>query len=127
MSKIKDFKDLRIWRNGLNLVKSIYAITKKFPKEELFGLVSQMRRSSISIPANIAEGHAKRQTKEFGRFLNMALGSCAELETLLILASELGYIDEKLSLELIEEVIAESRQISALKSQLAVYKKRENQ
>jgi len=76
--KIKNFQDLRIWQVGIEVVKDIYILTKKFPKEELYGLNSQMRRSAVSIPSNIAEGFRRYHNKEYKQFLYMALGSCAE-------------------------------------------------
>jgi len=79
--KIKSFKDLRIWQKGMEIVTDIYTLTKKFPKEELFSLTSQLRRSAISIPSNIAEGFKRFHNKEYKQFLFITLGSCAELET----------------------------------------------
>lgn len=94
MEKSKTFKDLKMWQRGIEIVKDIYALTKKIPKEELYGLTSQMRRSSISIPSNIAEGFKRSHNKEYKQFLHIALGSLAELETQLIIAKELGYIKD---------------------------------
>lgn len=91
--KIRTFKDLRVWQKGIELVKEIYKTTEVFPKSEQYGLSSQMRRASVSIPANIAEGFRRRSTKEHRQFLNIALGSSAELETLIEISKELGYID----------------------------------
>jgi len=91
--KIRTFKDLRVWQKGIGLVKEIYKITAVYPKTEDYGLSSQMRRASVSIPANIAEGFRRRSPKEHKQFLNIALGSCAELETLVIISYELKYID----------------------------------
>ncbi|HEX5432993.1 MAG TPA: four helix bundle protein [Candidatus Angelobacter sp.] len=85
------YKDLLVWQKGMELAKEIYKITQTFPAEERFGLVSQMRRASISIPSNIAEGQARRTTKEFIQFISHAEGSVAELETQLILAQDLLY------------------------------------
>jgi len=102
--KIKNFQDLRIWQIGIEVVKNIYILTKKFPKEELYGLTSQMRRSAISIPSNIAEGFRRYHNKEYKQFLYIALGSCAELETQIIIASELEYINETNKTELIEKI-----------------------
>ena len=79
--KIKSFKDLRIWQKGMEIITDIYTLTKKFPKEELFSLTSQLRRSAISIPSNIAEGFKRFHNKEYKQFLFITLGSCAELET----------------------------------------------
>lgn len=81
MGKVREFKDLVIWQRGIEIVKTVYLVTENFPMTRVFGLVSQMRRASISIPSNIAEGHIKQQNKEYGRFLNISIGSCAELET----------------------------------------------
>ena len=95
--KIKNFQDLRIWQKGIEIVKDVYMITKKYPKEELYSLTSQMRRSAISIPSNIAEGFRRFHNKEYKHFLYIALGSCAELETQVIISKESNYIkdDEK--------------------------------
>jgi len=102
--KIKNFQDLRIWQKGIEVVKDIYILTKKFPKEELYGLTSQMRRSAVSIPSNIAEGFRRYHNKEYKQFLYIALGSCAELETQIIIANELDYINETNKTELIEKI-----------------------
>jgi four helix bundle protein len=102
--KIKNFQDLRIWQIGIEVVKDIYILTKKFPKEELYGLTSQMRRSAISIPSNIAEGFRRYHNKEYKQFLYITLGSCAELETQIIIANELDYINETDKTELIEKI-----------------------
>jgi len=102
--KIKNFQDLRIWQKGIEAVKDIYILTKKFPKEELYGLTSQMRRSAVSIPTNIAEGFRRYHNKEYKQFLYIALGSCAELETQIIIANELDYVNETDKTELIEKI-----------------------
>jgi four helix bundle protein len=89
--KVGGYKDLLVWRKGIDLVKEIYQLTKPFPADERFGLVSQMRRAAVSIPSNIAEGQARKTTREFVQFVSHAEGSLAELDTQLILAVELGY------------------------------------
>jgi four helix bundle protein len=89
--KVGGYKDLLVWKKGIELVKEIYRMTKPFPTDERFGLVSQMRRAAVSIPSNIAEGQARKTTGEFVQFLSQAEGSLAELDTQLILAVELGY------------------------------------
>jgi four helix bundle protein len=89
--KVQGFKDLLVWQKGIQLAKEIYRLTHAFPKEEKFGLVSQMRRAAVSIPSNIAEGQARHTTKEFVQFVSHAEGSVAETETQLIVALELGY------------------------------------
>jgi four helix bundle protein len=85
---------LEAWQQALTLVKTIYAASSKFPKEDLYGLTSQMRRAAVSIPSNIAEGAARDTTAEFLRFLFIARGSLAELETQLLIANDLGYIND---------------------------------
>jgi len=84
---------LDAWRESMRLVKIVYTATRAFPKEELFGLTSQMRRSAISIPSNIAEGSARAGRRELAQFLNIAKGSLSELETQSLIAVELGYLD----------------------------------
>ena len=93
-AKIKSFKDLEIWRRGVKLVEDMYAATRSFPREEMYGLTSQLRRSVVSIPSNISEGFARLHNKEYRRFLHMSLGSCAELTTQVIIASRLKYVDK---------------------------------
>jgi len=87
-------KDLNVWKKSMNLGVLIYKLTGQFPKEELFGLASQMRRASVSIPSNIAEGHGRNSEKELIRFLYISLGSASELETQLLLSYKLGFLNE---------------------------------
>ncbi|HBH25145.1 MAG TPA: four helix bundle protein [Cytophagales bacterium] len=85
-------KDLKIWKNSISLVKDVYELANKFPAHERYALSAQIRRSSISIPSNIAEGAARSGDKEFIRFLYISIGSLSELETQLMIAKEIGYI-----------------------------------
>ena len=85
---IRSYKDLIVWQKSFKLALGIYEVTKKFPKEELYGLVSQIRRAAFSIPSNIAEGYARNSTGEYKRFLKIAYASGAELETQLLIAKE---------------------------------------
>jgi len=85
-------QDLDVWKLGIDLVQKIYSATAKFPKEELIGLASQMRKAAISIPSNIAEGYARAGRKELTQFLYISLGSLSELETQIIIAVKLGFI-----------------------------------
>jgi four helix bundle protein len=107
-------KDLTVWQKSISLVKQIYVETKSFPNEELFGLVSQMRRSSISIPSNIAEGHGRGTIKERMHFIYIALGSASELETQLIISKELEYLSETIFLSLSSLLGEIIRMLSAL-------------
>lgn len=90
-----NFKGLKIWQNSKNLVIDIYRKTENFPKEKFFGLTNQIRKSAVSIPSNIAEGCGRNSDKDLIRFLDIANGSSFELETQLIIAYELNYIDEE--------------------------------
>ncbi|HBY56897.1 MAG TPA: four helix bundle protein [Candidatus Atribacteria bacterium] len=110
-TKIQNFQDLRIWQEGIKVVKKIYRLTPSFPKEEMYGLASQMRRCAVSIPSNIAEGFKRFHNNEFRQFLYITLGSCAELETQLLIADELDYIDTKSKENIIEDLNHISRMI----------------
>ena len=89
---VKSFHDLVAWQKAMELVTEIYKVSQKFPKEEMFGLTSQIRRAAVSIPSNIAEGRGKSSTGEFQQFLYHARGSLAEVETQLLIAINLGYL-----------------------------------
>ena len=89
---MKTHKDLDVWKKSVSLVTSIYEVTKTFPKDDIYGLTNQIRRSAVSIPSNIAEGSARKGEKEFIQFLYISLGSMAELETQLIIANNLKYV-----------------------------------
>jgi four helix bundle protein len=91
---MNNHKDLEVWKKSIELTKNVYLVTKNFPKEEIYGLINQIRRASVSIPSNIAEGASRQSNKEFIQFLYIALGSLAELETQLIISKEIGYIDK---------------------------------
>jgi four helix bundle protein len=91
---MRTHKDLNVWMNSMALAEKIYRLTADFPKEEMYGLTSQIRRSAVSTPSNIAEGSARNSTKEFIQFLYIALGFAAELETQLILSKNLGFLTD---------------------------------
>jgi four helix bundle protein len=97
-------KDLEVWKMAMDLVTDVYSMTSCFPKEEVYGLTSQLRRAAISIPSNIAEGAARRSRKEFIQFLHVASGSVAELETHLLVAARLGFGSTQSALNRVEEV-----------------------
>jgi len=98
---IQTHKDLVVWQKSICLVKDIYSITQSFPKDEVFGLTSQMRRAAVSIPSNIAEGSGRNGQKEFVHFLYNSLGSVSELETHIIICKEIGLLPEVSSNELV--------------------------
>ncbi len=114
--EIKSYKDLFVWKKGIEISKEAYRVTSQLPKEEIFGLSSQINRSSISIPSNIAEGRGRGTKKDFLQFLHIAQGSLLELETQIILVSEI-YPKVKLNqiLDLIEE---ERKMLSVMISKL---------
>lgn len=90
--KIKSFKDLRVWKQGYELTLLVYRVTAKFPKSELYGIVSQMRRAGVSVVSNIAEGYSRKGRGEYIQFLSVAYGSLSELETQILLSKDLEYI-----------------------------------
>jgi len=110
MTTAKTFEDLLVWQKAHQFVLSIYKLTKKFPKHELFGLTSQMRRAAVSIPANIAEGFTKRTVPDKLRFFNIAQGSLEESRYYLILTRDLDYANIDAEKEMLQEV---SRMLSA--------------
>jgi len=112
--KIKNFKDLKIWQESIELVEEIYEITKEFPREELYGIVNQIRRSAVSLPSNIAEGFMRYHNKEFKQFLFIALASSAEIETQLIISKKLGYLAKQKLDELSESIDKLNRMMMTL-------------
>ncbi|MDP1725493.1 MAG: four helix bundle protein [Bacteroidota bacterium] len=107
-------KDLEVWKKSIDFVTRIYDLTKEYPKEELFGLVSQIRRAAVSIPSNIAEGASRKGKTEFRHFLYISLASGAELETQLIISGNLNYISKEKQTELIEELNIISKMLQGL-------------
>lgn len=103
---MSSYKDLIVWKKALNVVSDIYRLTSSFPKEEMYGLTSQMRRSALSIPSNIAEGAARKQRKEYHYFVRVAYGSCAELETQIEISKRLGFLSIE-KMQEIEDVLQE--------------------
>ena len=103
---MQNYRDLQVWKKSHVLTLEVYKITKAFPKEEVFGLVSQLRRASVSIPTNIAEGSGRFTQKDFASFLQISLGSCQEVEYLTFLAKELNYISEA-DFDLLNKAIGE--------------------
>ena len=92
--KMKTHKELDVWKDSIEFVVEIYEVTKGFPREETYGIISQLRRAAVSVPANISEGAARGYTKEFVRFLRISQGSLSEVETLLYISLMLNYLDE---------------------------------
>ena len=91
---MKNFKELNIWKKGIEIVKMTYQLSKQLPQEEKYGITSQMTRAAVSIPANIAEGSSRNSDKDYARFLQIALGSAFELQTYFVIAREMKWIQE---------------------------------
>ena len=115
---MKTFRDLFVWQKSFKLVILIYKITEKFPKGELFGLVSQMRRAAVAIPSNIAEGQSRGHGREYIQFLMIANGSASELETQILLAKELLFITETECEEAIGLLVEVEKMLAVLISKL---------
>lgn len=111
---MKTHKDLDVWKKAMELVVSVYKTTSSFPREEIYGLTSQIRRAAVSIPSNIAEGAARNHDNEYRQFLYIALASSAELETQLIISNRLGFVENEESQELITELNTISRMLQGL-------------
>ncbi|MGB3403215.1 MAG: four helix bundle protein [Microcoleaceae cyanobacterium] len=111
---ISDFKDLRIWQKGMEIAKMCYFLTRQFPKEELFGMTQQIRRSAASIPANIAEGYGRRSPGDYARFLNIAVGSTNELQTHLILSASVNLCTQQEIQQILDLLLEESKMIRSL-------------
>ena len=101
---MRDFRELKVWEKAHLLTLKIYNVTKGYPKEELYGLTSQIRRACVSIPTNIAEGCVRSSDADFARFLYIALGSTSELEYLIVLSNDLKFIENELQVELNIEI-----------------------
>jgi four helix bundle protein len=113
-----NYKQLRVWQNGMELVRRVYRLTRGFPKHEVFGLSSQMQRAAISVPANIAEGHTRGTTKEFLRYVTISHGSLAELETMFLVARDLQYIDAEHFVQLASLCDSTGKMLGALRRAL---------
>jgi len=115
---MRDFKKYDIWQLSHQITLKIYTITNSFPKDETYTLISQIRRSSMSIPTNIAEGCGRNSDKEFNQFLNIALGSASETEYLILLAKDLNYLDDSIYESLMQEINVIKSKIYTLKNKL---------
>ena len=115
---VKSYKDLLIWQKGMALAKLVYRLTVRFPREEKFGLTSQIRRAAVSVPSNIAEGQARQSTKEFLQFLSHAEGSLAELETQTLLVVELGFVCREDAAEILDKIDELQKMIVGLRRKL---------
>ena len=115
---VRTHRDLDVWKKSIDLVTLIYKYTAEYPKDEVYGLTSQIRRCAVSIPSNIAEGSARTTKKDFSYFLAIALGSVAELETQLIISRNLNFLSEAVLDELISELISIRRMTLGLRKSI---------
>jgi four helix bundle protein len=115
---VSSYSDLQVWQKAMVLVKQVYQDSSRFPKDELYALTNQIRRAAVSIPSNIAEGHARDSTKEFLHHLSIALGSLAELETQLILSKDLQYLPEERLSALLQQTNEIGKMIRGLQKSL---------
>lgn len=115
---MKGHHKLTVWNRGIKMVTDVYRLTERFPGHELYALTSQIRRSAVSIPSNIAEGAARNSTKEYINFLSIAQGSCSELETQMIIAKNLGYDSDGNIASILEELDEISMMITGLQKSL---------
>ena len=115
---LKNYKELKVWQKSYKLCLDVYRITGIFPKEEMYGLTSQMRRSAVSVPSNIAEGYGRKTTADYIRFLYIAYGSLCELETQIMLAGDLNYLDDGKLVGLKANISEVERMLKALISSL---------
>ncbi|MEO1007645.1 MAG: four helix bundle protein [Planctomycetota bacterium] len=114
MSEIRSFEDLQAWKLSVSLTTRVYRATAAFPSDERFGLVSQMRRSAVAVPSNIAEGWGRGQTRDYARFIRVARGSAYELQTQLLISSELGFVAAVDFEDLMSDVQQVGRVVSGL-------------
>ena len=120
--EIKSYRDLIVWQKAMELVTEVYAITKEFPKEELYALTSQIRRSAVSVPSNIAEGYGRNSTQDYTRFLQIACGSLYELQTQLEISVNLKYMEEEKSEDIFITVNEIERMLNSMTKKLSAKK-----
>ena len=111
---LRNYKELKVWQKAYTLCLEIYKVTRTFPKEERYGLISQIRRAAVSIPSNIAEGYGRKSTGEYIQALYIAYGSQCELETQILLSGDLGFIESKILKQLQEKVEEVERMLKGL-------------
>jgi four helix bundle protein len=115
---VKDFRDLRVWQQGMDLVEAVYRLSGQFPKHEQYGLTNQLRRAIVSVPSNIAEGHARQHRKEYLQHLSIAQASLAEAETQLEIATRLGYVSKEQLDKVLTRLTSLRKQLYALRNAL---------
>lgn len=116
--KVRNYQELIVWQKAMDLVEKVYGASRSFPREEIYGLTSQIRRAVVSIPSNIAEGQGRRTTPDFVRHLSIAYGSLREVETQIIIAARLNYLERSKCQELTKATAEVGRLINGLVSSL---------
>jgi four helix bundle protein len=111
---VNGFRDLRVWQAGMDLVEHVYRVTREFPKHELYGLTGQMQRAAVSVPSNVAEGHAREHLREYLHHLSIAQASLAELQTQLEIAGRLAYLSPTELTSILGEATSLAKQLHAL-------------
>ena len=117
--KVRNYRDLIVWQRAMDLVEEVYSVSKEFPREEIYGLTSQIRRAAVSIPSNIAEGQGRRTTPDFLRHLSIAYGSLRELETQILIAMRLRYLAQEKGENCLRIAAEVGRLLNGLMSALA--------
>jgi len=115
---VKTYRDLIVWQEAMGLAEDAYRATHAFPKHELYGLTSQIRRAVVSVASNIAEGQSRDTTRDFLKFLSISLGSLAEFETQMLLANRLGYVSDEVLTQIEQRFVRLGRQLRSLQSKL---------
>lgn len=118
MTKVVQYSDLGVWQKAMNLVEAIYHLTRTFPNEERFGLISQMQRAAVSIPSNIAEGYGRKSTKAYINYLSISYGSLLELETQIQIGCRLQYLDRTTMDNLLVQTNEVGRMLNGLQQSL---------
>jgi four helix bundle protein len=116
--KINDYRDLIVWRKAMDLAAEVHLLSKAFPRDELYGLTSQVRRAAVSVPSNIAEGQARQSTAEFLNFLSIAQGSPAEVDTQILLARRFHYLTGEMTAKAASLIIEVSKMLFSLRAKL---------
>ena len=116
---LKNYRDLRVWRTGMDLVEEVYRASRRFPKHEMYGLMGQMQHASVSIPSNIAEGYTRQHRKEYLQHLSMAQTSLAELDTQLEIAKRMAYLSSDEHASISKHVVSLSKQLYTLRRSLS--------
>lgn len=114
--ELQGHRDLECWQTAMMLVTNVYMATRQFPKDELYGLTSQLRRASVSVPSNLAEGYGRKSHRELHRFVGHSIGSLLEVETQLEIARNLGYLDAKRTAELLRETCRLTQLLNGLRA-----------